>query len=72
MTLLDKEPVKRVEKRLKEFDPKQRVIILDTVKAHPLKYAMNTLESHYYPPNEQQLLEGLNDIQEHYERYICK
>ena len=30
MTLLDKEPVKRVEKRLKEFDPKQRVIILDT------------------------------------------
>jgi transketolase len=49
-----------------------RVIILDTVKAHPLKYAMNTLESHYYPPNEQQLLEGLNDIQEHYERYICK
>ena len=30
MTLLDKEPVKRVEKSLKEFDPKQRVIILDT------------------------------------------
>jgi Cys-tRNA(Pro) deacylase len=29
MTLLDKEPVKRVEKTLKEFDPKQRVIILD-------------------------------------------
>ena len=30
MTLLDKEPVKRVEKSLKEFDPKQKVIILDT------------------------------------------
>ena len=30
MTLLDKEPVKRVEKLLKEFDQKQRVIILDT------------------------------------------
>jgi Cys-tRNA(Pro) deacylase len=30
MTLLDKEPVKRAEKSLKEFDPKQRVIILDT------------------------------------------
>ena len=30
MTLLDKEPVKRVEKVLKEFDPNQRVIILDT------------------------------------------
>ena len=30
MTLLDKEPVKRAEKSLKEFDPKQKVIILDT------------------------------------------
>ena len=30
MTLLDKEAVKRVEKSLKEFDPKQSVIILDT------------------------------------------
>ena len=30
MTLLDKEPVKRVEKSLKEFDQKQSVIILDT------------------------------------------
>ena len=30
MTLLNKEPVKRVEKLLKEFDPNQRVIILDT------------------------------------------
>ena len=29
MTLLNKEPVKRVEKLLKEFDPNQRVIILD-------------------------------------------
>ena len=28
MTLLDKEGVKRVEKSLKEFDPKQKVIIL--------------------------------------------
>ena len=30
MTLLDKEPVKRVEELLKEFDPKQKVIILNT------------------------------------------
>ena len=30
MTLLDKEPVRRVEKSLKEFNPNQRVIILDT------------------------------------------
>ena len=30
MTLLDKEAVKRAEKSLKEFDPKQNVIILDT------------------------------------------
>ena len=30
MTLLDKEPVRRVEKSLKEFDPKQSVIILET------------------------------------------
>tara|TARA_B100000965_G_C19106765_1_gene547267 strand:+ start:25 stop:504 length:480 start_codon:yes stop_codon:yes gene_type:complete len=30
MTLLDKEPVKRVEKKLKEFDSKLEVIILDT------------------------------------------
>ena len=30
MTLLDKEPVKRVERFLKEFDQKQSVIILDT------------------------------------------
>ena len=29
MTLLDKEPVKRVERLLKEFDPNQEVIILD-------------------------------------------
>ena len=29
MTLLDREAVKRVEKSLKEFDPKQSVIILD-------------------------------------------
>jgi len=28
MTLLDKEGVKRVEKSLKEFDPKQNVIVL--------------------------------------------
>ena len=30
MTLLDKEPVRRVEKSLKEFDQKQSVIILET------------------------------------------
>ena len=30
MTLLDKEPVKRVEKFLKEFDSTQNVIVLDT------------------------------------------
>jgi len=30
MTLLDKEPVKRVEKILREFDAAQKVIILDT------------------------------------------
>ena len=30
MTLLDNEPVKRVEKLLKEFDKTQKVIILDT------------------------------------------
>ena len=30
MTLLDKEPVKRVERLLKEFDSTQKVIILDT------------------------------------------
>ena len=30
MTLLDKEPVKRVERLLSEFDPSQKVIILDT------------------------------------------
>ena len=30
MTLLDKEPVKRVETLLIEFDPKQNVIVLDS------------------------------------------
>ena len=30
MTLLDKEPVKRVERLLKDFDQKQSIIILDT------------------------------------------
>ena len=30
MTLLDKEPVKRVDKLLKDFDQEQKVIILDT------------------------------------------
>tara|TARA_Y100001954_G_scaffold235334_1_gene292863 strand:- start:1225 stop:1704 length:480 start_codon:yes stop_codon:yes gene_type:complete len=29
MTLLDKEPVKRVEKSLKQFDPYQKVIVLN-------------------------------------------
>ncbi|HCK04371.1 MAG TPA: transketolase [Methylophilaceae bacterium] len=48
-----------------------QVIILNTVKAHPLKYAMDSLESHYYPPSEDQLTEGLKDIKEHYERHIC-
>ena len=30
MSLLDKEPVRRVEKLLKEFDTKQKVIVLDS------------------------------------------
>ena len=30
MTLLDKEPVKRVEKLLKKFNPNQKVIVLET------------------------------------------
>ena len=30
MSLLDKEPVRRVEKTLKEFDPTQKVIVLDS------------------------------------------
>jgi len=30
MTLLDKEPVKRVERLLKEFDSRQKVIVLNT------------------------------------------
>ena len=30
MTLLDKEPVKRVERSLKEFDSKQSIIVLDS------------------------------------------
>ena len=30
MTLLDKEPVKRVERFLKEFDSTQNIIVLDT------------------------------------------
>ena len=29
MSLLDKEPVKRVEKALKDFDPKLNVVILE-------------------------------------------
>jgi transketolase len=44
-----------------------KVIILNTIKAHPLKYAMNKLESHYYPPNAEQLTEGLKDIKNHYQ-----
>ena len=33
MNLLDKEPVKRAEKSLKQFDPNQKVIVLnDTAK----------------------------------------
>ena len=30
MTLLDKEPVKRVERILKDFAPSKKVIVLDT------------------------------------------
>ena len=30
MTLLDKEPVKRVEKKLREFDQSQKIIILSS------------------------------------------
>ena len=30
MTLLDKEPVKRVDRILKEFDPNQKVIVLNS------------------------------------------
>ena len=48
-----------------------QVIVLNTIKAHPLKYAMNKLESHYYPPSSDELTEGLKDIKEHYERHIC-
>ena len=44
-----------------------QVIVLNTIKAHPLKYAMNKLESHYYPPNAEQLTEGLKDIKNHYQ-----
>ena len=35
-------------------------------------HAVNKLESHYYPPTAEQLIDGLNNITEHYERYICK
>ena len=44
-----------------------KVIILNTIKAHPVKYAMNKLESHYYPPNAEQLTEGLKNIKDHYQ-----
>lgn len=57
---------------LNSFSSNPKVIILDTQKAHPLKYAVNKLESHYYPPTNEQLIDGLNNITEHYERYICK
>ena len=43
MTLLDKEPVKKVEKILKEFDFTQKVIILDT-SARTAKEAANSLK----------------------------
>ncbi|MDA9344653.1 thiamine pyrophosphate-dependent enzyme [Gammaproteobacteria bacterium] len=52
-------------------DDSPQVIVLNTIKGHPLKYAMNTLESHYYPPSSDQLTEGLKEIKEHYERHIC-
>ena len=44
------------------------LVEIDTQKAHPLKYAVNKLESHYYPPTAEQLIDGLNNITEHYER----
>ena len=43
MTLLDKEGVKRAEKSLKEFDPKQNVIILKS-SARTAIEAASTLE----------------------------
>ena len=42
MSLLNKEPVKRVEKLLKEFDQNQKVIILDT-SARTAKEAASSL-----------------------------
>ena len=39
MTLLDKEPVKRVENILKEFDAMQKVIVLDTCARTALEAA---------------------------------
>tara|TARA_Y100000389_G_C16993450_1_gene286047 strand:- start:24 stop:503 length:480 start_codon:yes stop_codon:yes gene_type:complete len=41
MTLLDKEPVKRVERLLKEFDQTQKVIILDTSARTALEAALS-------------------------------
>ena len=42
-TLLDKEPVKRVRKFIKKFDPKLEVIVLDTT-ARTAKEAANSLQ----------------------------
>ena len=43
MTLLEKEPVKRVEKTLKEFNPKQSIIILDSSARTALEQWMGTI-----------------------------
>ena len=43
MSLLDKEPVKRVEKALKEFDKSLRVIVLDE-SARTAKEAASSLK----------------------------
>ena len=42
MTLLDKEPVKRVEKELREFNPVSKIIVLDT-SARTAKEAASSL-----------------------------
>ena len=41
MTLLDKEPVKRVKKLLEQFNPKHEVIVLDTSARTALEAAQS-------------------------------
>ena len=41
MTLLDKEPVKRVQKLLEQFNPKHKVIVLDTSARTALEAAQS-------------------------------